>query len=39
LQDQLVGQTRLTLAVRQNHARVPVRLAPLESLVLSIDVP
>ena len=39
LRDQLGGQTILTLAVRQNHARVPVSLAPLESLVLSIDAP
>lgn len=39
LQDQLGGHTTLTLAVRQNHARLPVRLAPLESLVLSPGAP
>ena len=39
LRDQLSEQKTLTLAVRQTHASVPVRLAPLESLVLTIGQP
>ena len=39
LRDQLGEQKTLTLAVRQTHASVPVRLAPLESLVLTIGQP
>ncbi|HSX86137.1 MAG TPA: alpha amylase C-terminal domain-containing protein, partial [Cellvibrio sp.] len=39
LQDQLGEQKALTLAVRQTHVSVPVRLAPLESLVLTIGQP
>ena len=39
LQEQLGEQKTLTLAVRQNHASVPVRLRPLESLVVTIGEP